>query len=224
MVEKGYFTIYEGQYGYRIAKVNQVPLTLDGRAECMIKNILPAMLAAYVNGISIVTITASLQTFYPSHEQSQGRMNIFPFRNFSVMVDYAHNTDGFRMLKKFMDQTPATVKVGIITSPGDRRNEDIRAAGAIAAETFDEIIIRHDDDLRGRSREEITELLQEGIRSVGRYIPVKIISDEIEAIKYAMDMAVLGSFIVVCSEKVSRTIDFLSGVKEFERSFQLSQK
>ena len=149
-------------------------------------------------------------------------MNIFPFRNFSVMVDYAHNTDGFRMLKKFMDQTAATVKVGIITSPGDRRDQDIRMAGAISAEIFDEIIIRHDDDLRGRSRENITELLQEGIRSVDKFTPVKIISDEIEAIKYVMDMAVPGSFIVLCSEKVHHTIDFLSGVKEFERSFQLS--
>ena len=105
------------------------------------------------------------------------------------MVDYAHNCDGLRHLKKFLDKTSAGSKVGIITSPGDRRNDDMINIGAMAAQTFDEIIIRHDADLRGRTKEEITDLIRQGIESVDPKIPVTVVSDEIESIQFAMDSA-----------------------------------
>ncbi len=53
-------------------------------------------------------------------------------------------------------------KVGIISGTGDRRDEDIREIGKIASTCFDEIIIRQDKNLRGRTAEEITNLLLEG--------------------------------------------------------------
>ena len=59
------------------------------------------------------------------------------------MVDYAHNSDGFIQLKKFMDCTQASVKVGIVSGTGDRRDEDIKAIGRLCAQIFDELIIKH---------------------------------------------------------------------------------
>ena len=40
--------------------------------------------------------------------------------------------------------------IGVIGIPGDRRDEDQRQYGAIAAGAFDEIIVREDKNLRGR--------------------------------------------------------------------------
>ena len=41
--------------------------------------------------------------------------------------------------------------IGVIGIPGDRRDEDQREYGALAAGAFDEIIVREDKNLRGRA-------------------------------------------------------------------------
>jgi len=134
------------------------------------------------------------------------------------MIDYAHNTDGYKELKKFLDRTDAPVKIGIVTSPGDRRDEDIRNTGYYAAQMFDEIIIRHDKDSRGRPKEEITQLIMEGILRINPDPVVNVISDELEAIQFAMDTARQSAFIVDCSDKVQEAIDFVTEAKEKEDS------
>lgn len=214
IVEKGYFTICKGNWHTRLARVIDTPLTLEGRATCMISNILPSALAGVIHQFEMDIIRKALQTFIPSKEFTPGRMNIFKFPNFSVMVDYAHNKDGLCHLKNFLAQTNASAKVGIIASPGDRRDEDIRDVGTCAAGMFDQIVIKHDKDGRGRTNEEITELLRSGIEKVNPALPVVIISDETEAIQYAMNTAKDDSFIVVCAEKVQKVLDFMSESKD----------
>ena len=68
-----------------------------------------------------------------------------------------------RALQNFINNLDASVKVGIIAGVGDRRDEDTNEVGAIAAEMFDEIIIRQDKHLRGRSEDELIGLLKKGI-------------------------------------------------------------
>ncbi len=216
IIENGYLVICKGNWKTRIEKITNIPLTLNGRAEAMIKNILPATLAGIIQGFELEDIREALKTFIPSAEQTPGRMNIFNFNHFDVMIDYAHNTDGFLQLKKFLAETQASVKVGLLSATGDRRDEDIRNFGKLAAQMFDEIIIKHDEDLRGRTKEEITKLLQEGIYSE-REMPVKVISDEIESIQYALDNAVKDSFITICADKIASTIRFISEAQMKEK-------
>jgi cyanophycin synthetase len=216
VLEDGYITIYQNGTGTRLIKAAEIPLSFEGRALLMIKNILAAVLAAIVNNTNMNVIKSALKTFVPSPEQTPGRMNIFEFRHFKIMLDYAHNRDGLVHLKEFLDKVPASMKVGIITSPGDRREEDIINVGRSAAKMFDEIIIRHDDDTRGRSQEEISKLIKEGIKSVNAGIPVKVVSGEIESIQYAMDMAGENSFIVACVDKVQASLAHVTRAKEFE--------
>jgi len=83
---------------------------------------------------------------------------------------------------------------------------------------FDEIIIRHDKDSRGRPKEQITQLIMEGILRVNAEPLVNVISDELDAIQFAMDTAKQGAFIVVCSDKVQEAIDFVTEAKEKEDS------
>jgi cyanophycin synthetase len=139
-------------------------------------------------------------------------MNIFNLPHCQVMVDYAHNTAGFEMLKSFMQRTSATHKIGIIAAAGDRRDQDIINMGKCAAEMFDEIIIRHDKDGRGRTNESLNELFQKGIDSVSTDFPRTIISDELEALKHAIKEASKGAFIVVCSDDIHNTIEYLSSL------------
>src|SRR4030095_10268522 len=98
IVEKGYFTICKGEWHTRIAKVKDVPLTFSGKAECMVQNVLPAILTAAVYDFKIETIRAALKSFVPCPQTTPGRMNIFKFRNFEFMIDYAHNREGIQQL------------------------------------------------------------------------------------------------------------------------------
>src|SRR5204862_5424861 len=110
-------------------------------------------LACYAYGFAIEDIRTSLRTFIPSAEQTPGRMNIFEFKNYRVLIDFAHNADGFRGVKEYLSSIESPYKIGIITGTGDRRDEDIRDLGRISATMFNHIIIRQDKFLRGRTEE-----------------------------------------------------------------------
>ncbi len=71
-----------------------------------------------------------------------------------------------KLLCDFVSKLDYQNKVGIISGTGDRRDEDIRELGEISAQYFDEIIIRCDKNLRGRTADEIIGLLKEGIDKV----------------------------------------------------------
>jgi cyanophycin synthetase len=127
-----------------------------------------------------------------------------------------------RALQKFVETIDATVKVGIIAGVGDRREEDTNAIGSIAAETFDEIIIRQDKNLRGKTEEELIEMLHEGIRMQNPDKKTTIIPSEKEAITYAIKNAVKGSLIVLCSDVIPDALDLVKEFKEKDAKGQLT--
>jgi cyanophycin synthetase len=192
-----------------VARVNDVPLTFGGTSGSMIKNILPAVLAAVLSNISLADIRTALMSFQPSAENTPGRMNYFDFGTCKLMLDYAHNQGGYEELKAYASHVEASVKTGIIAATGDRRDQDIRKIGELAAEIFDNIIIRHDKDGRGRSNEQLTTLLLEGIRRIKPGMNVKVISDEFESIAYAIHHAKKNSWIFVNTDNVLDTIAYM---------------
>jgi cyanophycin synthetase len=220
--ENGYVTICRGEWKMRVMKAEDIPLTYGGKATFMIQNVLPAILAANIQGISIVDMKAALETFIPSASQTPGRLNLFEFRDFTILLDYAHNPAGLKAQQKFVETMDATVKVGIIAGVGDRREEDTNAIGSIAAQTFDEIIIRQDKNLRGKTEEELIEMLHDGIRMEDPNIKTTIIPSEKEAITYAIKNAVKGSLIVLCSDVIPDALDLVKEFKEKDAKGQLT--
>jgi cyanophycin synthetase len=219
--ENGYVTICRGEWKMRIMKVEDIPLTYGGKATFMIQNVLAAVLAANIQGISIEDMKAGLETFIPSASQTPGRLNLFKFKNFSILLDYAHNPAGMRALQKFTDNLEATVKVGIIAGVGDRREEDTNEIGSIAAEMFDEIIIRQDKRLRGRTEQELIKMLNDGIQMKDPNKKTTIIPSEKEAITFAVKNAVKGSLIVLCSDVIPDALDLVQSFKEQEARGEL---
>ena len=213
-IDNGSIMLYEGKKKINFGDVKKVPLTFSGAALFMVQNVLAAVIAGHTSGISTEVIKEALKTFTPSPRLTPGRMNVFKFHNFNVLLDYAHNKAGLEALSGYLDQSGAKVKVGIVTGVGDRRTEDIEEVGEQAARMFDEIIIRMDDDLRGRTAEEMAALVQKGIKKVNSKIPVKVIPGTADAIKYAVDNASKGSLITVCCEKVRETIRIISDLQQ----------
>jgi cyanophycin synthetase len=216
--ENGYVTICRGTWKMRIMKAENIPLTYGGKATFMIQNVLPAILTANIRGFSIEDMKAALETFIPSASQTPGRLNLFEFENFKVLLDYAHNPAGMRALKKFTDTIEATVKVGIIAGVGDRREQDTNEIGSIAAEMFDEIIIRQDKRLRGKTEEELIKMLNDGIKSTNLNKKTTVIPSEKDAIIYAVNNAVKGSLIILCSDVIPDALDLVMKFKEQESS------
>ena len=207
--ENGYITIKKGEWKIRIERATHVPLTMGGKAKFMIANVLAATLAAYLQGFKTEDISLSLQTFIPSAAQTPGRMNIFDFKKFKVLIDFAHNPAGYRGVEEYLSSVEATKKIGIIAGVGDRRDEDIKECAIIAARMFDHIIIRQEKYLRGRTDEEIISLIMEGINEVNSDVTYEIIPKETEAIKHAINSAQDGTFITALSDVVTNAIDIV---------------
>jgi len=220
--ENGYVTLCKGAWKMRIMQAENIPLTYGGKATFMIQNILPALIAANVQGISIEDTKAALETFIPSPTQTPGRLNLFHFNNFNILLDYAHNPAGMRALQKFTDNLEASVKVGIIAGIGDRREEDNNEIGSIAAEMFDEIIIRQDKHLRGKSEKELIKMLNDGIMKRDPKKKTTIIPSESDAINHAVKHAQKGSLIVLCSDVVPDALELVKKLKEKEASGELA--
>ena len=216
--ENGFVTIMKGTWKIRVQKVSEIPITYGGKALHNVMNTLPAILACYLyKNIKVADIKLALETFIPSPTQTPGRLNLFEFKHFKFLADFAHNPAGLQLLCDFVGKMEGTPKVGIISGTGDRRDEDIRELGAISAKYFDEIIIRQDKHLRGRTAENIVELLIEGINSQkDRKIPVTVILNEKEAIMYAYNTAKPGSLITIMCDVVAEAIDLIKSLKEKE--------
>ena len=218
VLENGYITIMKGTWKIRVIKVTEVPLTYGGKALHNIMNCLPAVLSTYFwRNIGIDDIKLALQTFVPSATQTPGRLNLFQFRHFKFLVDFAHNPAGLELLCDFISKMDGEPKVGIIGGTGDRRDEDIRELGRISARNFDEIIIRCDKNLRGRTAKEIVNLLVEGIEETKtKAIPLTIIYNEKEAIMHAYHSAKPGSLVTIMCDVVAEALDLIKGLKEKE--------
>lgn len=216
--ENGYVTIMKGTWKIRIEKVTEIPLTFGGKAMHNIMNVLPSILACYIfRNIKVEDIRQALHSFIPSVSQTPGRLNLFEFKNFKFLADFAHNPAGLTLLCDFVNRLDGTYKVGIISGTGDRRDDDIREIGRISAKNFDEIIIRQDKHLRGRTADEMIDLLVEGINESKTFdIPVKILHKESEAIQYAYDNVRPGAIITIMCDVIPDALDQIKKLKEAE--------
>lgn len=212
--EDGFITISKGEWKLRIEKAVNVPLTYGGKAVFNIQNVLPAVLAAYTQGVKIEELRQALNTFVPSPAQTPGRLNLFQFRDFQVVVDYAHNPHGFEALGRFVDKIPDSPKIGVIAGVGDRRDEDTINLGKLSAGMFDEIIIRQDRNMRGKKDDDIIALLVQGIKEVDPNKKITIIKKEEEAIRHAIGTAPKGAFVVLCSDVVPDALALVMKLKE----------
>ncbi|MDD3004588.1 cyanophycin synthetase [Flavobacterium sp.] len=207
--ENGFITVKKGEWKIRVERVTHIPLTLNGKAKFMIANVLAATLASYLWGFKTEDISLSLQTFIPGVAQTPGRMNIFEFKKFKVLIDFAHNPSGYLGIEDYLSTVEANKKIGIIAGVGDRRDEDIRECAKIAGRMFNHIIIRQEKHLRGRSEQELIDLILEGIALSGNEVTYEIISKEVDAIKHAINSAEENTFITALSDVVTNAIDIV---------------
>lgn len=206
--ENGYLSILKGDWTLRIEQAVNVPVTMEGRAPFMIANALAASLAAFAQGVPIEMIRAALATFRASVAQTPGRMNLFNLGSYHALVDYAHNAASYEALGGFVRNWPGE-RIGVVGGPGDRRDEDFIELGRLSAKIFDRIIIKEDDDLRGRPSGEAAQLISKGITTEKPDCQYEVILKEIDAINSGLNQAGSGGLVVILPETVSRAISLI---------------
>ena len=188
-----------------LMRAGEIPATLGGLAEFNVQNALAAIAMALGAGSTLQTVRLALATFGTSYEQNPGRLNIFDGHGFRVIMDYAHNAAGLMALRDLLVKLRPTYRrqIGMVCVPGDRRDEDLRTMGEIAALTFDEIVLREDPGRRGRAEGEIIALMAEGALSAGAP-PHRIhrVPDELAAADACMSMARPGDLVVLTPTEV----------------------
>ncbi len=200
--ENGFITILKGKWKVRVERAINIPLTYGGRAGFMIQNVLAATLACFVHGVSLEDIRVGLTTFTPSTAQTPGRLNFIEIKDFTLLVDFAHNPAGLLGLEDFISKLPYPFKTGILSGVGDRRDEDLREMGRISAGMFDRLILRRGDHLRGRSEESIFGELQAGVKESGKNPELLIIKEDDKAVLHALDTAKAGELVVILADSV----------------------
>ncbi|HEX6936069.1 MAG TPA: cyanophycin synthetase [Actinomycetes bacterium] len=207
--------IRHGRRSMQLAWTHLLPATFGGKAKMNVQNSLAAAAAAFAAGAHLHDIRQGLRTFTTSYYLSPGRLNQIEVDGATVIVDYCHNAPGMRLLGDFVEQLAENSgaaadlgrpqRIGVIATAGDRRDEDMRELGAVAAEHFDVLIVREDVALRGRARGDVAELVADGARSRmvegARCKQVEIVLDEIPAVHEAMARANPADLVVLCVDK-----------------------
>ncbi len=212
--ENGYVTILKGRWKVRIEKASNIPLTYGGRAEFMVQNVLAATLACFVHGVSLEDLRVGLTTFNAGIAQTPGRLNFIEVGDVTVLMDYAHNPAGLKGLTSFVTKMPYKYRTILLNVAGDRRDDDIVEFGKIAGDVFDRIVIRKGHYLRGRTAENVYELLQKGISQSEATPQVRIIADSRDAMLHAIKNGRKGELVVTLADRVPDDIAFLHDIRD----------
>lgn len=184
--------LFEDGARTEVLPASRIPATAGGVAAFNVANALAALLAGRGLGVATEVIAAALATFETGFAQNPGRFNVTTAPGFTTIVDYAHNPAALRALGTAVARmrTPAGRTIGVVSTPGDRRDDDILEIGRIAAGIFDELVFRERPDGRGRAPGGVVALLEQGAREAGADpTRIRIVVDEAAAMETALRLA-----------------------------------
>ncbi len=200
-------TIYDHGAHIPLLWTHLIPATLEGRAMHNVQNAMFAAAMGFSMGLKLEDLRHGLRTFDTTFFQAPGRMNIYDEHPFKVILDYGHNPAAVEVMCNLVDRLEvAGRRICVLAAPGDRRDEDIRDIGRIAAGHFDRYIVRRDDGLRGRRPDEIPNLLRESLVEHGAAAEqVVMIPDEQAAIDAALREAQPGDLLLLFADAITRS-------------------
>jgi cyanophycin synthetase len=200
----GMLTLLEHKRQTSLLRAEEIPAALGGRVSVNIANALAAAAAAIGMDVPLECVRDALRAFTTDFAHTPGRFNLIDIDGRQVMMDYGHNVGALEAIADFVRRTGAPRSIGVITVPGDRRDEDVTAFGRLAATTFDEIIIREDIDPRGRPRGSMADLLVASVRDAGMSADrIRVVLDEVDAALSGVDHAHRGDLVVILADRPS---------------------
>jgi len=199
-------TLYDRGAHMPLLWTHQIPATLDGRALHNVQNAMFAAGMAFSMEVSLEDIRHGLQTFDTTYFQVPGRMNIFDGHPFKVILDYGHNPAAVQVMCQLVQRLEVKGRtICVLAAPGDRRDEDIREVGRLAAGVFDHYICRRDDGLRGRESDEVPLLLRRALVEHGvDESSIEVIPEEERAVQAALNHAERDDLLLIFGDALDR--------------------
>ena len=199
-------TLYDHGAHLPLVWTHLIPATLEGAALHNVQNAMFAAVMAFAMGVKVENIRQGLRTFDTTFFQAPGRLNVYDKLPFKVILDYGHNPAAVQAMADLVGRLEVTGRrIGVVSAPGDRRDDDLRAIARIAGKAFDHIIFRRDEDRRGRGASEVPTLMQDTLIALG--VPaaqLQVIVDEQQAIDAALKLAQPGDLLVIFGDNITR--------------------
>ena len=201
----GRLTLHDAGEVHPLCRATDIPATLGGHAAFNIANALAAAAMAHAAGVTPERIAGALSGFASTYEQNPGRLNVRDAYGVRIIMDYAHNPEGLRALGRLIQaaRPPSGRTIAMLSVPGDRRDEEIAAMGAIGSEFFDDLVFRETPDNRGRPTGEVIRWLTDGAIGAGCH-PSRIrgVIREEEAVLECLRMARPGDMVILTPTRI----------------------
>jgi cyanophycin synthetase len=174
-VVDGWLVRREAGVTTRLSAIDEMPLSLGGRARHNVANALAAAGAAQGLGASDQATAAALLEFGSAPDDNPGRARVWLVRRGAayvrVLVDFAHNLAGIAAIAELARElgSPGPGPALCFGMAGDRSDDELRALGA-ALTRFDPslVILREQPHyLRGRELGEVPRLIEQGLLAAG---------------------------------------------------------
>ncbi len=190
-----------------IIKVDEIPVTLIGRAHFNISNALAAVAVCRALPVDPGKISLALSEF-TGHIHNIGRANLFCTGSNYILLDYGHNPEAFRAVGTMAAATGRNT-IAVVGVPGDREDSVIREAAVTAGTFFDSLVLREDADTRGRRRGEVAGLLGGALRAA---LPGKTFEthlDEADAVRRAVEKLKENDLLVIFYDQMAPALQVL---------------
>ena len=183
-----------------LISVAEMPAAMGGAARHNVSNALAAAATAAALGLPDAAIAAGLRAFRGDATDNPGRANVTTVNGATVVVDYAHNAHGLAALVAFAAHLPATRRLILVSSAGDRPDSDV-ADIARAARAFDAdrtLVADLPDYLRGRAPGEIAELIvRASVEAGADAASIEAFPDPAQAARAALAWAAPGDVLLL---------------------------
>ncbi|MGZ8287622.1 MAG: Mur ligase family protein [Telluria sp.] len=186
-----------------------IPCTLDGRARYNVANSLAAAAALLGAGYGAGAIAAGLGSFVSDTRSNPLRTNIVEVRGVTVIVDYAHNPAAYASLAQVARALCRGTLIGVVTSPGDRRDEELRHTGQVCAQGFDRLVV-YESASRGRPYGEAATLIREAaLAAAPEPATIEGEHDRLLALRRALTLCVPGDVLAYCGTSAEALVEAL---------------
>jgi len=171
-----------------------LPIKVNTGGKFTAYNSMAVAISALSLGLDEKTVTSGLFDIHGV----KGRVESVPTgRNFSVIIDYAHTPDGLKNILSTFKECEKNRLVILFGCGGDRDKTKRPIMGSIAVHNADYVIVTSDNPRTEDPRAIIDDIL-EGTK--GGNVPIKVIENRIEAIKFAINTAMENDIIVLAGK------------------------
>lgn len=183
-----------------ICRVEDIPVTLGGRARYNVANCLSSTAVAMELGIGSDAVRDGLLSFKSDPETNPGRGNYFEIDGVTVLLDFAHNSHALRAILEATAALKPRRRLLTLGTAGDRTEKEIRDLARSSAQVGVERILV--TDCVGYERElgpgGVPRILYDELMQCGAHPEqVTVYENEMDGVRAAFDWAEHGDLIIL---------------------------